>query len=140
MCFRFLRNPPEVQLIPDTVIESIGHLKKDILGRKRVSLDVEEALTAHGEDLRAQGLPTAAEVADGILVRKFAEDYIIWIEESNRWLQVKGPAYLVIENYLKEIVRHVSISPCGYAFNEETIRNFKLKCNEQGNSKILQRQ
>jgi uncharacterized protein (UPF0371 family) len=38
--------PEEEVLLPDLVIQSIGHLKKDILGRSRVSLDAEEALTA----------------------------------------------------------------------------------------------
>jgi uncharacterized protein (UPF0371 family) len=38
--------PEESVLIPDSVIQSIGHLKKDILGRNRISLDADEALTA----------------------------------------------------------------------------------------------
>ncbi len=38
--------PQERDLIPDSVIQSIAHLKKDILGRKRVSLDAEEVLIA----------------------------------------------------------------------------------------------
>ncbi len=38
--------PPEQDLLPREVIRSISHLKKDVLGRKRVSLDAEEALIA----------------------------------------------------------------------------------------------
>jgi len=36
--------PEETDLLPETVIESIRHLKAEVLGRKRVSLDTEEAL------------------------------------------------------------------------------------------------
>ena len=38
--------PEETDVLPESVIQSIGHLKKDILGRSRVSLDTEEALIA----------------------------------------------------------------------------------------------
>ncbi len=36
--------PEETDLLPASSIRSIGHLKGDVLGRKRVSLDTEEAL------------------------------------------------------------------------------------------------
>lgn len=36
----------EIHLLPESAIQSIGHLKKDVLGRKRVSLDTEEVLIA----------------------------------------------------------------------------------------------
>ena len=38
--------PDEVHLLPPIVVDSLGHLKTDILGGKRVSLDVDEALIA----------------------------------------------------------------------------------------------
>ena len=38
--------PRDMDLLPASVTDSIGHLKKDVLGRKRVSLDAEEALIA----------------------------------------------------------------------------------------------
>ncbi|MGM0669481.1 MAG: DUF1846 domain-containing protein [Gemmatimonadota bacterium] len=38
--------PRQKDLLPESVIQSIGHMKKDVLGRKRVSLDAEEALIA----------------------------------------------------------------------------------------------
>lgn len=38
--------PDEVHLLPPEVIESIRHLKTTVLGGRRVSLDLEEALTA----------------------------------------------------------------------------------------------
>jgi uncharacterized protein (UPF0371 family) len=38
--------PQGRHVLPEGVIHSIGHLKKDILGRKRISLDAEEALIA----------------------------------------------------------------------------------------------
>ncbi len=38
--------PHDMDLLPASVTDSIGHLKKDVLGRKRVSLDAEEALIA----------------------------------------------------------------------------------------------
>ena len=40
--------PADEDLLPTGVVESISHLKKDVLGRKRVSLDAEEALIALG--------------------------------------------------------------------------------------------
>ena len=37
----------EIYLLPESAIQSIGHLKKDVLGRERgVSLDMEEVLIA----------------------------------------------------------------------------------------------
>ncbi len=38
--------PKERHLLPPAVIQSVSHLKKDVLGRKRVSLNGEEALIA----------------------------------------------------------------------------------------------
>jgi uncharacterized protein (UPF0371 family) len=38
--------PEQVHLLPPKVIESIAHLKTDVLGGRRVSLDTEEVLTA----------------------------------------------------------------------------------------------
>ncbi|NJD10481.1 MAG: DUF1846 domain-containing protein [Gemmatimonadetes bacterium] len=38
--------PDEVHLLPPEVIESVRHLKTDVLGARRVSMDAEEALTA----------------------------------------------------------------------------------------------
>jgi uncharacterized protein (UPF0371 family) len=38
----------EKELIPPAVVRSLSHLKKDLLGRKRISLDAEEALIALG--------------------------------------------------------------------------------------------
>jgi len=40
--------PAEENLLPPQVIQSISYLKKDVLGRKRVSLDAEETLIALG--------------------------------------------------------------------------------------------
>ena len=40
--------PRERDLLPPVVMESISYLKKDVLGRKRVSLDAEETLIALG--------------------------------------------------------------------------------------------
>ncbi len=39
---------PEEQLLPAEVIDSISYMKKDVLGRKRVSLDADETLIALG--------------------------------------------------------------------------------------------
>ena len=36
--------PPEVDILPPHVVDSISYLKKDVLGRNRVSLDAEETL------------------------------------------------------------------------------------------------
>jgi uncharacterized protein (UPF0371 family) len=38
--------PRDIDVLPTSVTDSIGHLKKDVLGRKRVSMDAEEALIA----------------------------------------------------------------------------------------------
>jgi uncharacterized protein (UPF0371 family) len=40
--------PREQHLLPEDVMNSIGYLKKDVLGRKRISLDAEETLIALG--------------------------------------------------------------------------------------------
>jgi uncharacterized protein (UPF0371 family) len=40
--------PLEQELLPEGVLESVSYLKKDVLGRKRVSLDAEEALISLG--------------------------------------------------------------------------------------------
>jgi uncharacterized protein (UPF0371 family) len=38
--------PPEMDLLPGSVIQALGHLKTEVLGGRRVSLDAEEALIA----------------------------------------------------------------------------------------------
>jgi uncharacterized protein (UPF0371 family) len=58
--------PSDQDLIPQGVLRSISHLKKDVLGRKRVSLDAEETLIALGisaasdlsADIAVEKLPT----------------------------------------------------------------------------------
>jgi uncharacterized protein (UPF0371 family) len=45
-CKRLAGIPRERHLLPPAVIHSVSHLKKDVLGRKRVSLNGEEALIA----------------------------------------------------------------------------------------------
>jgi uncharacterized protein (UPF0371 family) len=40
--------PSDQDLIPPAVVRSISHLKKNVLGRKRVSMDAEETLIALG--------------------------------------------------------------------------------------------
>ena len=54
--------PRERDLLPSVVMESISYLKKDVLGRKRVSLDAEETLIALGISA-ASGLDAKAAVA-----------------------------------------------------------------------------
>ena len=56
--------PPEKDLLPESVIQSIGHLKKDVLGRRRVSLDTEEALIALA--ISAAGDPAAKAAVDSL--------------------------------------------------------------------------
>jgi uncharacterized protein (UPF0371 family) len=43
---RLARLPKEIHLLPQNVIDSLAHLKRDILNGKMVSLDLEEALIA----------------------------------------------------------------------------------------------
>jgi uncharacterized protein (UPF0371 family) len=38
--------PKDQDLLPEEIVESVGHLKKDVLKRRRISLDAEEALIA----------------------------------------------------------------------------------------------
>ena len=57
--------PREKELLPESVIQSIGHLKKDVLGRKRVSLDVEEALIALA--ISATGDPAAKAAVNSLM-------------------------------------------------------------------------
>jgi uncharacterized protein (UPF0371 family) len=47
-CRRFTGLSPDEELLPEDVIDSLKYLKKDVLGRKRVSLDAEETIIALG--------------------------------------------------------------------------------------------
>jgi len=49
--------PPEIHLLAPTIIESVARLKKEVLGEKAVSLDLEETLFALGVSVTAN--PTA---------------------------------------------------------------------------------
>ncbi len=57
---------PAQDLIPPEVVQSISHLKKDILGRNRVSLDAEETLIALG--ISAASDPRADQAVDRLPV------------------------------------------------------------------------
>ena len=48
VCKHLTGLPGDEDILPPEVIESISYLKKDVLGRKRVSLDAEETLIAMG--------------------------------------------------------------------------------------------
>ena len=48
VCKHLTDLPADEDILPPEVIESISYLKKDVLGRKRVSLDAEETLIAMG--------------------------------------------------------------------------------------------
>lgn len=52
---RLTNLPPDEHLIPEEVIESLSYLKKDVLGRKRVSLDAEETIIALGISAASNG-------------------------------------------------------------------------------------
>jgi uncharacterized protein (UPF0371 family) len=54
--------PHEEHLLPPTVIDALGHLKTDVLGGKRVSLDAEEALIALA--VSATSIPAAQAAVD----------------------------------------------------------------------------
>ena len=54
--------PHEEHLLPPTVIDALGHLKTDVLGGKRVSLDAEEALIALA--VSATSIPAAQGAVD----------------------------------------------------------------------------
>ena len=54
---------PDRDLIPPGVLRSISHLKKDVLGRKRVSLDAEETLIA-------LGISAASDLSADVVVEK----------------------------------------------------------------------
>jgi len=58
--------PADEDLLPPGVLESISYLKKDVLGRKRVSLDAEEALIA-------LGISAATDVSARVAVERLRE-------------------------------------------------------------------
>lgn len=43
---RLAEIPDKLQLLPNNVMQSIGHMKKEVLGTKQISLDLEETLIA----------------------------------------------------------------------------------------------
>jgi len=52
--------PDKIHLLPPNIIESIGHMKKEVLSKKQISLDLEEALIALGI---GTGMNPAAQLA-----------------------------------------------------------------------------
>lgn len=69
--------PDELFLIPENIIESIRHLKKDILQRKVISLDVEETLIALS--ISAITNPAAKMAIDHLNELRFCETHLTHI-------------------------------------------------------------
>ena len=69
--------PKEIDLIAQSTIESIRHLKKDVLHGRRTSLDVEEVLICLA--MSAANNPSAAAALDKLPLLKHSEVHLTHI-------------------------------------------------------------